>query len=113
MGPGTPPWTRTDNGTNSDEKAGDGNLKGLIGGGNRTYPVMKTETPLARSEDEPPYGRELPIENTQNVPSLRLPGDPVIAVRLSLSVWKKLLDRLGFNPDADPAEIQRQLESLD
>ena len=84
-----------------------------IGGGTRTYPVTKTEPPAVRSEDEPPYGREIPIENTRNVQSQRAENDPVIAVRLSLSIWKKLLDRLGANPTGDPSEIQRQLEMLD
>ena len=84
-----------------------------IGGENRTYLVTKTETPSVHSEDEPPYGQEIPIEDTRNVQTRKPENDPVIAVRLSLSVWKKLLDRLGATPTADPSEIQRQLESLD
>jgi len=84
-----------------------------IGGGSRTYPVTGPETPLARSEDEPPYGREIPIEDARNVQTQNSESDPVIAVRLSLSMWKKLLARLGVKLTADPLEIQRQLEGLE
>lgn len=85
-----------------------------IGGFPRTSPVTKKEVPAVRSEDEPPYGREIPIEETKNVPTRKFgDSDPVVAVRLSLSAWKKLLDRLGLDPGAGPEDIQERLESLD
>ena len=85
-----------------------------IEGGSRTYPTTGMETPKARSEDEPPYGREIPIEDAKHVPARKSgDADPVVAVRLSLSLWKKLLERLGLAPETDPEEIQHKLESLD
>ncbi|MHB8369754.1 MAG: ParB/RepB/Spo0J family partition protein [Leptospirales bacterium] len=84
-----------------------------VEGGSRTYPVSESETPRVHSEDSPPYGREIPIEDTRNVQSRKPENNPVIAVRLSLAVWKKVLEHLGLAPETDPEEIQLRLESLD
>ena len=80
----------------------------------RPYPTTKTEPPTVQTEEEASYGRELPIEETRNVPTMRPEEtvDPVVTVRLSLSVWKNLLLRLGINPATKPEEIQEQLKHL-
>ena len=79
----------------------------------RPYSTTETGTTAARSEDEPPYGREIPIEETKNVQSRKPDNNPVLAVRLSLVLWKKVLARLGLDPETDPEDIQHRLESLD
>nr|EES53877.1 MAG: ParB-like partition protein [Leptospirillum ferrodiazotrophum] len=77
-------------------------------------PARLPEAPVARSEELPPYGQEIPIESAKHVPARKAgDADPVVAVRLSLSVWRKLLDRLGLDPDAGPEEIQERLESVE
>ena len=80
----------------------------------RPYPTTKTEIPTVQSEEEPPYGHEIPIEETRNVQAMRPEEtiDPLVTVRLSLSVWKNLLLRLGINPANGPEEIQEQLKHL-
>ena len=80
----------------------------------RPIPKAMTETPTVRSEEAPPYGSEIPIEETKTVKSVPTPGDsdPVVAVRLSLSVWKKVLERLGLDPEASPEDVQALLERI-
>ncbi|EQD25103.1 MAG: ParB-like protein partition protein [Leptospirillum sp. Group IV 'UBA BS'] len=86
----------------------------IEGGGMSSPAPLAPPTSTARSEEEPPYGREIPIGETRNVQTRRPEEltDPVVTVRLSLSVWKNLFLRLGIDPATDPEKIQRELESL-
>ena len=40
------------------------------------------------------------------------PADPLITVELTLSVWKKLLLRLGIDSDLPLSEIRKRIEGL-
>ena len=69
---------------------------------------------VAHSEDSPPYGREIPIEETREVPKRRTTEekDPIVTVDLPLTVWKKVLIQLGIDPETSTSEIKRRLMNI-
>nr|EDZ39046.1 MAG: ParB-like partition protein [Leptospirillum sp. Group II '5-way CG'] len=77
-----------------------------------SFGAAEPTLPYPVEESRPPSSApELSIDETREVGKSRPPEakDPVVMIDLPLGVWKKLLGRLGIDPETPVDEIKRRL----